>query len=117
MNNQRTLGAMAEIAAQLAAHDDHIEVYMFWYRDAMHEEEQIEQLFMREEDARAHAIAWITGVTYQRAGIYDQDIIAAGGTIQGLTPLYLPKDWHDVVNWFDNDDQFNGGVVPVDVRI
>jgi hypothetical protein len=114
---RKTLGAMAEIAAQLAMHDDHIDVYMFWYRDLRRDEEQFDHMFMREADAMACATTWIKGVMHQRAGAYDLDIIAAGGTIQGLPPLDLPMDWRDVVDWFANDDQFNGGIARTEVLI
>lgn len=121
----KPLSAMANIAAQLAAHDDHIEVYMFWYdfrRDYTKFPDNVlesrsEFLSFWEEDVLMLATGFIRDVMNARADALDAAIYASGERPLLGVPLDYPVDVGDVNTWFDNDDDYQGGIVLVPVSL
>ena len=108
---------MAEIAGQMAVRERSIQVFMFWRRAALSDEHQYEELFLFEDSATAAAIAWVSDVIRKRARAEDEEF-AAALDLEGIdVPLDLPRDLQDVNTWFENNDNWTGGVMPIDLDI
>ena len=114
------LSAMAEIAGQMAVRERSIQVFMFWRRAALSDEHQYEELFLFEDSAVAVAVEWVSAqMVFQ-----DRDVaplenlvpVILGGDAP-LPPLDYPRDIQDVNTWFENNNDWTGGVMPIDLDI
>lgn len=118
-NVRAHLSAMAEIAGQMAA-TNRLRVFMFWRRAAMSDEHQYEELFLFEDRAVAAAVEWVsTQMVFQDRGMPPLEglmpVILEGDP--PLPPLDYPRDIYDVNTWFENNDDWTGGVMPIDLDI
>jgi hypothetical protein len=110
---------MADIAAQLAAHDDHIKIYSFWYAGRRNNlgVDRAEFLSLWDGAALVVAIGFIRDVMNARANAEDEDIAVSGGLILEGYPLDYPTDMSGVNVWFANDTEYEGGIEIVAVSL